>query len=76
MCLKAPTKGRLGVPGGTAIPKALPLCSLVGAGCLQRGGCERERGDDIMLTSSVRCGSFRHASNGPNGTILRDRYTR
>ena len=29
--------------------------------------CERERGDDVMLTSSVRCGSFRHAI----GTILR-----
>ena len=33
------------------IPKALPLCSLIGASCLQRGGCEREREDDVMLTS-------------------------
>jgi hypothetical protein len=53
------------------VHSSLPLCSLIGASCLQRGGCERERGDDVMLTSSVRCGSFRHASNGPNGTILR-----
>ena len=32
-----------------------------------RAGESRQRGDDVMLTSEVRCGSVRHAI----GTILR-----
>jgi hypothetical protein len=53
VCPEAPPMG-----GGSVCPEArlslystLPLCSLVGASCLKRGGCERERVDDVMLTS-------------------------
>ena len=34
------------------VPKLKPLCSLIGASCLQRGGCERERGVDVDMTST------------------------
>ena len=62
MCHKAPPVPELygalhegvRVPWGTASPLALPLCSLIGASCLQRGGCERERGDDINMTSTCK----------------------
>ena len=46
--------GVSGALGAPPVPIALPFCSLIGASCLQRGGCERERGDDVNMTSTCK----------------------